>query len=94
VTTHSPIGKDPEKYGLRLLPSEPVTFAKNDVAFQDTTGCDHDRLGEGLRKALYNYMHGAGIELDVRVWFGKKGNQYLVPKTKVPRDLIHSALFS
>ncbi len=31
-------------------------------------GTDHDYLGEGLRKALYNYMHGVGLDADVREW--------------------------
>ena len=33
------------------------------------TGTDHDFLGAGLRKALYNYMHGIGLDADVREWF-------------------------
>jgi hypothetical protein len=37
----------------------------------DPTGTDHDFLGRGLRKALYNYMHGVGLELDVRSWFAE-----------------------
>jgi hypothetical protein len=41
-------------------------FAKNDVAFIDPTGVDHDALGVGLKKAIYNYMHGIGLEEDVR----------------------------
>ncbi len=32
-------------------------------------GTDHDFLGGGLRKALYNYMHGVGLDADVREWF-------------------------
>ena len=35
-------------------------------------------LGRGLVKALYNYMHGLGLEEDVRVWF-----EGMVPKTTV-----------
>ena len=37
--------------------------------FDDPTGADHDFLGAGLRKALYNYMHGIGLDTDVREWF-------------------------
>ena len=28
-----------------------------------------DALGAGLKKALYNYMHGLGLDDDVRGWF-------------------------
>ena len=46
-----------------------MRFAVNDIAFKDPVGTDHDFLGGGLRKALYNYMHGVGLEADVREWF-------------------------
>ncbi len=92
VTAHSEIGKNPEKFGIRILPEPEVSFARNDLAFEDTTGCDHDFIGEGLRKAIYNYMHGAGLDMDVRIWFGKKGSKFSVPAPKVPLRLIEKAL--
>jgi radical SAM superfamily enzyme YgiQ (UPF0313 family) len=69
ATVHSPIGKQPELFGIRLHPLPAAPFAKNDVGFEDPTNVDHDRLGEGLRRALYNYMHGVGLDEDVRSWF-------------------------
>ncbi len=92
VTAHSEIGKNPEKFGIRILPEPEVSFARNDLAFEDTTGCDHDFIGEGLRKAIYNYMHGAGLDMDVRIWFGQKGSKFSVPAPKVPPRLIEKAL--
>ncbi|WP_263573267.1 B12-binding domain-containing radical SAM protein [Roseateles oligotrophus] len=86
-TVHSPVGRDPAAYGVTLLPLPPVSFAKNDVGFNDPTGVDHDRLGVGLKKAIYNYMHGIGLEEDVRSWFPFK-----VPKTTVARHRIARAL--
>ncbi|HZL20526.1 MAG TPA: radical SAM protein [Polyangia bacterium] len=68
ATVHSPIGMAPKRFGIRLLP-QASTFARNEIPFQDPVGTDHDFLGRGLRKALYNYMHGVGLELDVRSWF-------------------------
>jgi hypothetical protein len=70
ATAHSPVGLHPAQYGITLHPPPSITFAHNDVAFEDPTGTDHDFLGAGLRKALYNYMHGVGLDLDVREWFG------------------------
>ena len=86
-TVHSPVGQSPEEYGVTLAPLPPGDFAKNDVAFIDPTGVDHDALGAGLKKAIYNYMHGIGLEEDVRSWFPFK-----VPKTTVRRDRIERAL--
>jgi radical SAM superfamily enzyme YgiQ (UPF0313 family) len=68
ATVHSPIGMAPKRFGIRLLP-QVSTFARNEIPFQDPVGTDHDFLGRGLRKALYNYMHGVGLDLDVRSWF-------------------------
>jgi radical SAM superfamily enzyme YgiQ (UPF0313 family) len=69
ATAHSPIGLHPEKYGITLRPPPDIRFAHNDLEFHDPVGTDHDFLGGGLRKALYNYMHGIGLDEDVRMWF-------------------------
>ncbi len=87
ATIHSPVGKEPKKFGIKLLPPPHITFASNDVDFEDPTPCDHDQLGDGLRKALYNYMHGIGLDEDVRFWFEGR-----VPKAKVDKGLISKAL--
>jgi radical SAM superfamily enzyme YgiQ (UPF0313 family) len=105
ATAHSPIGLNPDAYGIELLPPPEIEFAHNDVNFHDPTGTDHDYLGSGLRKALYNYMHGIGLDADVREWFepraprrvggrkhGQRGASTSVPRTKVPRNLIESFL--
>lgn len=86
-TVHSPVGLHPEDFGVTLKALPPVSFAKNDVGFADPTGSDHDTLGIALNKALYNYMHGLGLDDDVRGWFTAR-----VPKTRVPRQFIERAL--
>ena len=86
-TVHSPVGLNPEEYGVSLQPLPPGNFAKNDVAFVDPTGVDHEALGVGLKKAIYNYMHGIGLEEDVRSWF-----PFRVPKTTIQRHRIARAL--
>jgi len=68
ATAHSPIGRAPKRFGIRIVDA-PATFARNELPFEDPIGTDHDFLGRGLRKALYNYMHGVGLDLDVRSWF-------------------------
>jgi hypothetical protein len=89
-TVHSPVGKDPAAYGITLAQLPEVTFAKNDIGFTDPSGVDHDTLGRGLKKAIYNFMHGLALENDVRSWFElPKGS---CPKPTVGRKRIAQAL--
>ncbi len=72
ATAHSPVGMNPEKFKVKLhVPAAPASglFARNEVPFEDLTGVDHSQLGEGLRKAVYNYMHGIGFDQKVAQWF-------------------------
>jgi radical SAM superfamily enzyme YgiQ (UPF0313 family) len=98
ATVHSPIGKNPELFGIRLRrPRRAPTFARNEVAFDDPTGVDHDALGVGLRRALYNYMHGIGLDLDPREWFERPRRRDgsrapKLPKARVAPDLVRRAL--
>ncbi|MDE2076497.1 MAG: radical SAM protein [Burkholderiales bacterium] len=86
-TVHSPVGQNPDEYGIQLQPLPPVSFAKNDVAFVDPTGVDHDAMGQALKKAIYNFMHGVGLDADVRSWFNVR-----VPRPTVARHHIAKAL--
>ena len=108
ATAHSPIGQQPDVYGIRLVREPHVTFARNEVPFADPTGCDHERLGIGLRTAIYNFMHGIGLDSDVRIWFdapdpSRRTSRWsrrsarspkisTVPAPAVPPDLIRQAL--
>jgi len=87
ATAHSPIGINPEEYGITLAERPDILFAENDVDFTDPTGTDHDMLGDGLRKALYNYMDGIGFDQPMDFWFDKP-----VKRTLVKKDLIAKAL--
>jgi len=89
-TVHSPVGKNPEEYGVQLVPLPEITFAKNDISFIDPVGVDHDSLGQGLKKAIYNFMHGIGLEEDVRTWFESYSKN--IPKTTVSKFYIGDAL--
>jgi hypothetical protein len=90
ATVHSPVGKDPKKFGIEIIETiapKNGHFAENDLLFEDPTKADHERLGIGLRAALYNYMHGIGLEFEVRRWFPDR-----VPKTQIPATFIADAL--
>ena len=88
-TVHSPVGLDPKAYGVALQETPFAGFARNDIGFSDPTGVDHERLGLGLKKAIYNFMHGLGLEEDVRTWFELDTP---CPKTRVKRNTIARAL--
>src|SRR5690349_6953868 len=91
-TVHSPVGKNPAEYGITLRALPAGGFARNDVGFDDPTGVDHDALGAGLNKALYNYMHGLALDEDVRSWFDGPLSKKNVPRTTVPKRFIARAL--
>ena len=90
-TVHSPVGMNPAAYGVELIPLPDSSFAKNDVSFIDPTGIDHDALGQGLKKAIYNYMHGVGFEISTQSWFDGCG--IAVPKPSVPKRFIENILY-
>lgn len=87
ATVHAPVGRDPAAFGVTTRPLPFAGFARNDLWFDDGTGVDHDALGTGLNAALYNYLHGHGLDEDVRAWFPDR-----VPKPKVDRRFIAAAL--
>ncbi len=88
-TVHSPVGKQPEKFGISLSPPEKRLFAENGIDFQDSVNTDHHVLGQGLNKALYNFMLGLGFEYPVTFWFDQP-----VAEPSIPPDFIQQALQS
>lgn len=86
LTAHSPIGQNPEKYGVQPVKKE-IHFAHNDVDFIDESGIDHNKFSFGLKKSLFNYMHGINFDLPLREWFDFK-----TPKTTIHPDYIHDCL--
>ncbi len=69
ATIHSPVGLNPHEYAVTLNPPKNAPFANNDIDFYDPVEADHDMLGRGLNKALYNYMHGMGFDQPLYLWF-------------------------
>jgi len=71
LTAHSPIARDPASFGIRLVPQRlPArVFARNELPYRESGAPDWERLGRGLRLALYNFMLGQGLDRDVRSWF-------------------------
>lgn len=69
LTEHSDVGIHPSKYQIEKIDNHPDQFARNDVAFNDSVGCAHEKFSEGLRISLYNFMQGVGLDMKVNDWF-------------------------
>ncbi|WP_426482667.1 B12-binding domain-containing radical SAM protein [Chryseobacterium sp. R2ACT005] len=86
MTAHSPVGMKPEDFGVIPIKQE-ILFANNDIDFQDKTGIDHNKFSFGLKKSLFNFMHGVNFELPLQEWFDFK-----IPRTTIHPDYIHDCL--
>lgn len=87
MTAHSPIGLNPAAYKVKKQTNEIGTFANNDIQHEDPTGANHELFGYGLKKALFNYMHGTCFDFPLQKWFDFK-----VPATTIAKDYIQKAI--
>ncbi|MCC9073620.1 radical SAM protein [Flavobacterium sp. F-65] len=87
MTAHSPVGMYPEKFGVKKATEAIGTFANNDIDYTDSTGINHDKFSFGLKKSLFNFMHGICFDYELQDWFDFK-----IPKTKIGSDFIYDAL--
>ena len=86
LTTHSPIGLNPTEYGI-FPDYKEITFANNDIQFKDKTGINHDKFSFGLKKSIFNFMHGVGFNLPLQDWF-----EFKIPKTSIKNDFMQKCL--
>ncbi len=87
MTAHSPVGLDPAAYQVEAIGPTFGGFADNDLFHEDETGCEHELFSEGLRKSLFNYMHGIGFEFPLRDWF-----DFDTPEPSVTNQYIRQSL--
>ena len=87
MTAHSPVGMYPERFGVVKETETIGTFANNDINYTDKTGIDHNKFSFGLKKSLYNFMHGICFDYKLQDWFDFK-----IPRTTVASDFIDRAL--
>ena len=86
LTAHSPIGLNPSEYGI--IPNyKSISFANNDIDFTDSTGIDHSLFSFGLKKSLFNFMHGIGFDMDLQEWF-----DFSIPQTSITPYYIEDCL--
>lgn len=86
MTAHSPVGLKPEEFGV-IPEVKEISFANNDIQFKDKTGINHDKFSFGLKKSLFNYMHGICFDYDLQDWFDFK-----IPQTKISLNYIQECI--
>ncbi|GHC59425.1 B12-binding domain-containing radical SAM protein [Ulvibacter litoralis] len=69
TTVHSPIGKNPEAFGIKITGPVFKGFAQNDLYHKDPQGANHPKYTKGLNLALHNYLNKAGFDEELQNWF-------------------------
>ncbi|GAB3900939.1 radical SAM protein [Larkinella knui] len=87
MTAHSPVGLHPAGFDVMRIGPETGLFADNDLDHNDPLGCDHSLFSEGLRKSLFNYMHGVCFEFPLRNWFDFKTPPTTIPPTYIEKSI-------
>lgn len=87
MTAHSPVGLNPAAYQVAAIGPAFGGFADNDLYHEDKAGAEHELFSEGLRKSLFNYMHGVGFEFPLSDWF-----TFETPTTTVSSHYIKESL--
>jgi hypothetical protein len=87
MTAHSPVGLKPAQFEVERVGPDFGGFADNDLFHEDPKGAEHDLFAEGLRKSLFNYMHGVALDFPLQEWF-----EHEVPETTVAPDFIEQSL--
>ncbi len=87
MTAHSPVGMYPQNFGVAKNSDEVGRFANNDILFTDSVGVDHEKFSYGLKKSLFNYMHGICFDYDLQDWF-----EFEIPPTTIAPNFILSAI--
>jgi len=87
MTAHSPVGMYPENFMVTKATEAIGSFANNDIVHLDKSGANHELFSYGLKKSLFNYMHGICFDYHLQEWFEHK-----VPNTIVDPEFIEKSL--
>lgn len=87
TTVHSPIGKNPQDFGITITGPAFEGFAQNDLYHEDPKGADHPKYTNGLNRALNAYLNKAGFDTDLQDWF-----EFPIPASSHPKDMIEGFL--
>lgn len=69
TTVHSPIGKNPQDFGITITGPVFEGFAQNDLYHEDPLGADHTIYTNGLNGILNVYLNKVGFEKNLQEWF-------------------------
>ncbi len=83
TTIHSPIGKNPDEFEIKITGPEFEGFAQNDLWHEDPTGAQHHQYKKGLNLALDNYLNKTGFDKEMQEWF-----EFEIPNTTVAKNWI------
>lgn len=86
-TAHSPVGKNPDTFDIKVIGPEFKGFAENDLFHEDPKGAEHHLFSQGLNIALNNYLNHKGFDIHLQDYFDFK-----VPKKTHPNNLIANFL--
>lgn len=87
MTAHSPVGLAPLEYEVEMIGPQFEGFADNDLIHNDPLGAEHQLFSEGLKRSLFNYMNGIGLEFPINDWF-----DFETPETTIEDDFIENSL--
>ncbi|MGB0402922.1 MAG: B12-binding domain-containing radical SAM protein [Salibacteraceae bacterium] len=87
TTIHSPIGQNPEEFGINITGPLFQGFAQNDLYHEDPAGADHTMYTTGLNLALNAYLNKLGFDKELQHWF-----DFHTTPTSHPNNLIEGFL--
>jgi len=69
ATAHSPIGQNPDEFGITISGPTFEGFAQNDLHHDDPLGANHPLYTKGLNQALNAYLNKSGFDKELQDWF-------------------------
>lgn len=87
TTVHSPIGKNPEAFNIKITGPKFKGFAQNDLTHREPTGANHTTFTKGLNLALNAYLNGLGFDKNLQDWFDFEVNRTIHKKVMVRESL-------
>jgi len=83
LTTFSPIGRHPERFGITIPPQPVRPFSNYLIEFDEPGRINHEQFREGLIHAVQHYQLGLGIDDPLEKWF-----KFPVPAVTIPKDMV------
>ncbi len=69
LTVHSPVYEQKQIFGIEPSVLSDGGFSQNGIAYVEPNGLKDQSIGTALQAAVYNYMHGVGLDEPAEAWF-------------------------